>query len=58
MENLWEVRKTHPDAVGAKGFAIFENKLTFNEEEALNLAANLVLLIQGGEQKLKELLTK
>ena len=56
MENLWMVQRTHPDAQGPKGFTILRNKLTFTEEEAVNLAANLVLLIEDGEQKLKDYL--
>ncbi len=54
MENLWMIQRTHPDADGPKGFTILRNKLTFDEDEALNLAANIVLLIQDGEQKLKD----
>jgi len=54
MQNLWEVRKTHTDAEGTKGFTILRNKLTFDEEEALNLAANLILLVEDGERKLKD----
>ncbi len=48
------IQRTHPDADGPKGFTILRNKLTFDEDEALNLAANIVLLIQDGEQKLKD----
>ena len=54
IQNLWEVKKTHPDAEGPKGFTILRNKLTFDEDEALNLAANLVLLVEDGERKLKD----
>ncbi len=54
MENLWGVCKTHPDSDGPKGFTILRNKLTFSEDEALNLAANLFLQIKDGERKLKD----
>ena len=54
MQNLWEVKRMNPNADGPKGFTILRNKLTFDEDEALNLAANLILLVEDGERKLKD----